>query len=58
LRALSQNVQRFSPGQFKVLKIIEQNATQNDFLNEQRFGEICEANGIAMEGPGGGATAC
>ena len=51
--ALAQNVQRFSPRQFKVLKTIEQNAAQDDFLNERRFGEICKANGIAMEGPGG-----
>jgi hypothetical protein len=56
LTALGQNVQRFSPGQFKVLKIIEQNAAQDDFLNEQRFGEICKANGIGMEGPGGRDT--
>jgi GTPase SAR1 family protein len=53
LRALSENVQRFSPEQFKVLKTIEQNAAQDDFLNERRFDEICKANGIAMEGPGG-----
>jgi C-terminal of Roc, COR, domain/Ras of Complex, Roc, domain of DAPkinase len=51
LKALGQNVQRFSPEQFKVLKTIEQNAAQDDFLNEPRFGEICKANGIAMEGP-------
>jgi signal recognition particle receptor subunit beta len=53
LRALGQNVQHFSPEQFRVLKTIEQNAEQNDFLNERRFDEICEANGIVMEGPGG-----
>jgi hypothetical protein len=53
LRALSENVQRFSPEQFKVLKTIEQNAAQDDFINERRFDEICKANGIAMEGPGG-----
>jgi signal recognition particle receptor subunit beta len=53
LKALSQNVQRFSPEQFKVLKTIEQDAAQDDFLNERRFDEICEANGIAMEGAGG-----
>jgi signal recognition particle receptor subunit beta len=53
LKALGQNVQRFSPEQFKVLKTIEQNAAQDDFLNERRFDEICKANGIAMEGPGG-----
>jgi hypothetical protein len=53
LKALCQNVQRFSPEQFKVLKTIEQNAIQDDFLNEKRFDEICKANGIAMEGPGG-----
>jgi signal recognition particle receptor subunit beta len=53
LKALGQNVQRFSPEQFKVLKTIEQNAGQDDFLNERRFDEICKANGIAMEGPGG-----
>jgi signal recognition particle receptor subunit beta len=53
LKALGLNVQRFSPGQFKVLKTIEQNAAQDDFLNERRFDEICAANGIAMEAPGG-----
>jgi hypothetical protein len=53
LKALGQNVQRFSPEQFKVLKTIEKNAAQDDFLNERRFDEICKANGIAMEGPGG-----
>jgi hypothetical protein len=53
LKALGQNVQRFSPEQFKVLKTIEQNAVQNDFLSERSFGEICKAHGIAMEGPGG-----
>jgi GTPase SAR1 family protein len=53
LKALGQNVQRFSPEQFKVLKTIEQNAVQDDFLSERSFGEICKANGIAMEGPGG-----
>jgi C-terminal of Roc, COR, domain len=25
---------------------------KDDFLNEQRFDEICRANGIAIEGPG------
>jgi hypothetical protein len=53
LKALAHDVQRFSPEQFKVLKTIEQNAAEDDFLNEQRFGDICKANGIAMEGPGG-----
>ncbi len=53
LKALGENVQRFSPEQFKVLKTIEQNAAQDDFLSERLFGDICEANGIAMEGPGG-----
>jgi hypothetical protein len=53
LKVLGQNVQRFSPEQFKVLKSIEQNAAQDDFLNERRFGEICQANGIVTEGPGG-----
>jgi GTPase SAR1 family protein len=53
LKALGQNVQRFTPEQFKVLKTIEQNAVQDDFLSERRFGEICKANGIATEGPGG-----
>jgi GTPase SAR1 family protein len=53
LKALGENVQRFSPEQFKVLKTIEQSAAQDDFLNERRFDEICEANKIAMEGPGG-----
>jgi signal recognition particle receptor subunit beta len=53
LKALGQNVQRFSLEQFKVLKTIEQNAAQDDFLKEQRFDEICKAHGIAMEGPGG-----
>jgi hypothetical protein len=53
LKALGQNVQRFSPEQFKVLKTIEQTAAQDDFLSERRFGEICKANDIAMEGAGG-----
>jgi hypothetical protein len=53
LRALGQNVQRFSPGQFKVLKTVEQKAAQDDFLNEGRFDEICKENGIEMEGTGG-----
>jgi hypothetical protein len=53
LRALGQNVQHFSPEQFRVLKTIEQNAAQADFLNERRFDEICKANGVAMKGPGG-----
>jgi GTPase SAR1 family protein len=53
LKALGQNVQHFSPEQFKVLKTIEQDAAHDDFLNERRFDEICKANGIAMEGPGG-----
>jgi GTPase SAR1 family protein len=56
LKALGQNVQRFSPEQFKVLKTIEQNSSQDDFLNERRFDEICEASGVAMEGPGGRDT--
>ena len=51
LKVLGQNVQRFSPEQFKVLKTIEHNAAQDDFLNERRFGEICKANSVAMEGP-------
>jgi hypothetical protein len=53
LKALAHNAQRFSPVQFKVLKTIERNAAQDDFLNERRFDEICKANGISMEGPGG-----
>jgi signal recognition particle receptor subunit beta len=53
LKALGQNVQRFSPEQFKVLKTIEHNAARDDFLNERRFDEICRLNGVAMEGPGG-----
>jgi GTPase SAR1 family protein len=53
LKTLGRDVRRFSPAQFSVLKTIEQNAAQADFLDERRFGEICEANGIAMEGPGG-----
>jgi C-terminal of Roc, COR, domain/TIR domain len=53
LRALGQNVHRFSPAQFKVLKTIEQSAAQDDFLDEHRFGEICSANGLPIEGPGG-----
>jgi hypothetical protein len=53
LKTLSQNVQRFSPEQFKVLKTIEQNAAQDDFLSERRFDAICKVNGIAMEGPAG-----
>jgi signal recognition particle receptor subunit beta len=53
LRALGQNVQHFSPEQFNVLKTIEQNAAQDDFLDERRFDKICEVNCIAMEGPGG-----
>jgi C-terminal of Roc, COR, domain len=53
VKALSQNIQRFSPDQFKVLQTIEQNAAQDDFINEWRFDEICMANGLAMKGPGG-----
>ena len=48
-----ENVQRFSPAQFKVLKSIEQNAAQDDFLSEQRLGEICKENGIATEDASG-----
>jgi signal recognition particle receptor subunit beta len=53
LKVLGQNVQHFSPEQFSVLKAIEQEAAQDDFLDERRFDEICKTNGIVMEGPGG-----
>jgi GTPase SAR1 family protein len=56
LKALGQKVQRFSPEQFKVLKAIEQNAAQDDFLNKRSFDEICKANRIALKGPGVRAT--
>src|SRR5262249_61170341 len=36
LKVLDQNVEHFSPEQFKVLKTIEQEAAQDDFLNERR----------------------
>ncbi len=53
LKALGEQAERFSPAQFEVLKTIEENAAKDDFLKEAGFDEICRANGIAMEGPGG-----
>jgi len=53
LKALGEQAERFSPEQFKVLKSIENRAAKDDFLPETEFDEICKANGIAMEGPGG-----
>jgi C-terminal of Roc, COR, domain/TIR domain len=37
----------------KLRSSARQSATQDDFLNERRFDEICKANDIVMEGPGG-----
>ena len=53
LNALGEQAERFSPAQFKALKTIEEQAAKDDLLPEEGFDEICEANGIAMEGPGG-----
>jgi hypothetical protein len=53
LVALGAQAERFSPAQLKVLKTIEEQAAKNDFLPEAGFDEICKANGIAIEGPGG-----
>ncbi len=53
MKALGEQAERFSPAQFKVLKTIEEQAAKDDFLTEGGFDEICKANGIAMEGPGG-----
>ncbi|MGO8952936.1 MAG: COR domain-containing protein [Rhodomicrobium sp.] len=53
LNALGEQAERFSPAQFKVLKTIEEQAAQEDFLPEKGFDEICKANGIPLEGPGG-----
>jgi len=53
LQGLGKQAERFSPAQFNVLKTIEQQAAQDDFIKEAGFDEICKANSIAMEGPGG-----
>ena len=53
LQALGEQAERFSPAQFKALKTIEDQAAKDDFIQESGFDEICRANGIAMEGPGG-----
>jgi hypothetical protein len=53
LQALGEKAERFSPEQFKALKTIEQQASQDDFIKEAGFDEICQANGVAMQGPGG-----
>jgi hypothetical protein len=53
LQALGELADRFSPAQFKVLKTIEQQAAEEDFIKETGFDEICRSNGIAMQGPGG-----
>ncbi len=56
LKALGEQAERFSPAQFKALKSIEEKAAKEDFLSESAFDEICNANGIAMKGPGGRDT--
>ena len=53
LNALGEQAERFSPAQFKALKTIEEQAAKDDFLPEKGFDEICKANGIPLEGPGG-----
>jgi hypothetical protein len=56
LQALGKQAERFSPAQFRVLKIIEQQAAEDDFIKETGFDEICQRNSIAMQGPGGRDT--
>ena len=53
LNALGEQAERFSPAQFKVLRTVEEQAAKHDFLSEKGFDDVCRANGIAMEGPGG-----
>ena len=53
LKSLGEQAERFSPEQFNTLKAIEERAARDDFLSESGFDKICEANHIAMTGPGG-----
>ncbi len=54
LKALSEQAERFSPAQFKVAEDHRGASRKGRFpAAEAAFDEICKANGIAMEGPGG-----
>lgn len=50
---LGESAERFTPTQFQVLREVQHEASNGDFLSEDTFNNMCLYNGISMEGPGG-----
>ncbi len=53
VNALAKQAELFTPAQFSVLRNIETKSRREDLLPAKDFDQICRANGIPMEGPGG-----